>query len=48
MASALPNKRVMIYLGLRFNLNSWLKIFTLPCPYGFFPPKALTARDFCI
>lgn len=41
MASALPNKRVMTYLGLRFNLNFWLTIFTLPCLYGIFLSKRL-------
>lgn len=48
MASALPSKREMTYLRLRFNLNPWLKIFTLPCPDGFFPPKGWTARDLCL
>lgn len=41
MTSALPHEGLMVYLGLRFNLSFWLKMFTLPCLHGFFLPKRL-------
>lgn len=50
VTSALPDEGLMVCLGLRFNLNFCLKVFTLPYLYGFFPPKVATARyvEICV